>query len=201
MYRMRTRLVFPEHSFYSTAYTMGGLAFQHSNTPTYATMADNNENFPGYPSYGPGEDITADNNNSGKVALDSSTGLPTSANANEMPRSADTDLASRPDDAAAAADADGDVTAEEIQMLSAAEQSRDLDDVDLEEPLLDNVDDDGDPLNEPQGSYASAGADLDVPGSEDDDNMENIGEEDEENNYYSIGSDNSDRLEDDNTQR
>jgi hypothetical protein len=86
-------------------------------------------------------------------------------------------------------------------MLAKAAQSRDIDSIDLEEPLLDAVDDDGDPLNEPMGSYASAGADLDVPGSETDDGMEDIGEEDEENNYYSIGSDQADRLEDDNTQR
>lgn len=34
--------------------------------------------------------------------------------------------------------------------------------------------------------------DLDVPGSELDDDMEIIGNEDEENNYYSLGSDEND---------
>jgi hypothetical protein len=34
-----------------------------------------------------------------------------------------------------------------------------------------------------------AGEDLDVPGSEADDQNEEIGEEDEENNYYSLGGD------------
>ena len=34
--------------------------------------------------------------------------------------------------------------------------------------------------------------DLDVPGSELDDDNEEIGEEDEENNYYSLGGDNHD---------
>jgi len=34
--------------------------------------------------------------------------------------------------------------------------------------------------------------DLDVPGSELDDDNEDIGEEDEENNYYSLGGDNHD---------
>jgi hypothetical protein len=33
---------------------------------------------------------------------------------------------------------------------------------------------------------------LDVPGSELDNNQENIGSEDEENNYYSLGGDNHD---------
>ena len=42
------------------------------------------------------------------------------------------------------------------------------------------------------------GEDLDVPGSELDDQQENIGSEDEENNYYSIGGDNHDALEEDN---
>lgn len=36
-----------------------------------------------------------------------------------------------------------------------------------------------------------SGDDLDVPGSELDDEMENIGSEDEENNYYSLGGDNN----------
>lgn len=39
--------------------------------------------------------------------------------------------------------------------------------------------------------------DLDTPGSEDDDAMEAIGEEDEENNYYSLGGDNHENLEED----
>jgi len=37
-----------------------------------------------------------------------------------------------------------------------------------------------------------SGSDLDVPGSELDDNQEEIGSEDEENNLYSIGGDNHD---------
>jgi hypothetical protein len=36
------------------------------------------------------------------------------------------------------------------------------------------------------------GEDLDVPGSELDDESESIGDEDEENNYYSLGGDNHD---------
>jgi hypothetical protein len=39
--------------------------------------------------------------------------------------------------------------------------------------------------------------DLDVPGSELDDADEEIGEEDEENNYYSLGGDDHDDLEED----
>lgn len=42
------------------------------------------------------------------------------------------------------------------------------------------------------------GSGLDVPGSELDDEQENTGSEDEENNYYSIGGDDHNDLEEDN---
>ena len=41
------------------------------------------------------------------------------------------------------------------------------------------------------------GRDLDIPGSELDDRLEEIGSEDEENNYYSLGSDAHNGLEED----
>ena len=44
---------------------------------------------------------------------------------------------------------------------------------------------------------AVTGDDLDVPGAEDDDSNEDIGEEDEENNYYSLGGDAHENLEED----
>ncbi|MFM7022692.1 MAG: hypothetical protein ACKOXB_06905 [Flavobacteriales bacterium] len=43
-----------------------------------------------------------------------------------------------------------------------------------------------------------SGGDLDVPGAELDDEMENIGSEDEENNYYSLGGDNHENQEENN---
>lgn len=42
-----------------------------------------------------------------------------------------------------------------------------------------------------------SGSDLDVPGADLDDNAEEIGSEDEENNYYSLGGDNHNDLEED----
>lgn len=42
-----------------------------------------------------------------------------------------------------------------------------------------------------------SGDDLDVPGSDMDDELEEIGSEDEENNYYSIGGDRHNDLEED----
>ena len=58
-----------------------------------------------------------------------------------------------------------------------------LDDEQLNVAALDTTDDDGEKLNE---STDMSGKDLDVPGSEDDDADEKIGEVDEENNSYSI---------------
>jgi hypothetical protein len=46
-------------------------------------------------------------------------------------------------------------------------------------------------------SDKNLGEDLDVPGGELDDADEAIGEEDEENNYYSLGGDDHDDLEED----
>ncbi len=50
---------------------------------------------------------------------------------------------------------------------------------------LDNTDEDGTPLNEKSMREDLTGEDLDIPGAEDDDENEGLGEEDEENNSYS----------------
>ena len=52
-------------------------------------------------------------------------------------------------------------------------------------------------LNEKGFKDDMSGGDLDVPGSELDDQQESVGSEDEENNYYSIGGDNHNDLEED----
>ena len=53
-------------------------------------------------------------------------------------------------------------------------------------------------FNEKTFNQDKSGDDLDIPGSELDDDQEDIGSEDEENNGYSIGSDNHNNLEEDN---
>jgi hypothetical protein len=57
----------------------------------------------------------------------------------------------------------------------------------------------GDPEKEKKPAHPIksnlAGEDLDIPGAELDDADEGIGEEDEENNYYSLGGDNHEDLE------
>lgn len=56
---------------------------------------------------------------------------------------------------------------------------------------LDNVDDEGVPLNEKASANAISGSDLDTSGVDEDNLDEEIGEEDEENNSYSLGGDNN----------
>jgi hypothetical protein len=82
---------------------------------------------------------------------------------------------------------DSNVTNEEKDLLEESMISMSTaDDVNLKHASLDSTDDDGEALNEDDGL---SGEDLDVPGSEDDDANEEIGEEDEENNNYSLGAD------------
>jgi hypothetical protein len=53
-------------------------------------------------------------------------------------------------------------------------------------------------LNEKDFDEDVSGADLDIPGSELDDDMEGFGSEDEENNHYGIGGDNHSNLDENN---
>lgn len=53
-------------------------------------------------------------------------------------------------------------------------------------------------FNEKNFNQDNTGYDLDISGTELDDEQEDIGSEDEENNGYSIGSDNHKNLEEDN---
>ena len=50
---------------------------------------------------------------------------------------------------------------------------------------------------EKESNDDASGRNLDIPGSELDDEQENIGNEDEENNYYSIGGDDHNNLDED----
>lgn len=65
----------------------------------------------------------------------------------------------------------------------AAEEEQDTDPEDISKTKTSNDDE--------------SGNDLDVPGSELDNDQESIGSEDEENNYYSIGGDDHNDLEED----
>ena len=61
-----------------------------------------------------------------------------------------------------------------------------------------SLEDDGQPAKRKSGNRDKyPGDDLDIPGAELDDADEVTGEEDEENNYYSLGGDDHDDLEED----
>ncbi len=80
---------------------------------------------------------------------------------------------------------DSDVTDEEKKLLEKTEDVDSEDNEDIYRAELDDTDFDGEKLNEDDDDVS--GDDLDVPGAEDDDANEEIGEEDEENNEYSLG--------------
>jgi hypothetical protein len=142
----------------------------------------NKKAYEGYPRYPADQDITRAKNNNGKLPYGDVTPPPPEYN--------DT-IDERDDETAIVPGTDADVTAEDLRLLEAAEQNMDtMDSSNLQHSALDDADMDGEPLNE-EGSISMdmAGTDLDVPGSAADDGNENIGEEDEENNYYSLGGD------------
>lgn len=65
----------------------------------------------------------------------------------------------------------------------------------LNQASMDSTDFEGEPLNEASFGPERTGRDLDTGDIGDDDKMENIGEEDEENNQWSLGSDRQDQNE------
>lgn len=85
---------------------------------------------------------------------------------------------------------DSNVSEQEREDLSIAANSMPGDDENLRKAALDNKDKDGTPLNEGSFKNDISPDDLDVPGSDLDNADERIGEEDEENNEYSLGGDN-----------
>ena len=88
---------------------------------------------------------------------------------------------------------DSNVTKEEKEDLRrSANDMPTEDEENLRKASLDNTDEDGVPLNETSFKKNVTGSGLDVPGAENDDEDEEIGEEDEENNEYSLGGDNHD---------
>jgi hypothetical protein len=87
-------------------------------------------------------------------------------------------------------DPETNVSQQEREDLARAANDMPGDDEELREAALDSTDEDGTPLNEGSFDRNISGSDLDVPGADLDNPQENIGEEDEENNEYSLGGDN-----------
>jgi hypothetical protein len=101
------------------------------------------------------------------------------------------------DDGGLGLDRRSNVSKDERAMLAGLDRRRDdSEDEPLQTGLLDSTDEDGAPLNEKSfGSERNddlSADDLDIPGAGDDDADEALGEEDEENNDYSISDNNDD---------
>jgi len=105
---------------------------------------------------------------------------------------ADTTISSADEEGSGLLDTDEDILLDKSMNVSnserdllqrSSESMATLDDEQLNNSDLDNTDDEGSMLNEKSDR---SGSDLDVPGSEVDDANEEIGEEDEENNSYSL---------------
>ncbi len=140
----------------------------------------NTDKLKGYPHYPASEDITYAQNNNGKESFDQENILPLNDGPEDME-----------DELTIVSGTDADVTEEDLRSLDAAEQNMDTtDSSNLIYSSLDSVDNDGDPLNEDSSMINDmTGESLDVPGSSADEADERIGDEDEENNYYSLGGD------------
>ena len=97
------------------------------------------------------------------------------------------------DDDELAIDNSSNVNNDEKKTLQQAEEDMPTEDnTNLRKSALDNEDEDGTPLNVEGFGKDVTGSDLDIPGSEEDDANEELGEEDEENNSYSGSNENND---------
>ena len=138
------------------------------------------QDFPGYPHYPAKEDIMDQRTDSHRVDMDVEK-LASGRNASgvsqcfandeqsaEQKRPASPGPGNNEDDLDIKMGNEADVTEDELSVLNSSDAE----------------------IGTPQNvSNEDLNSDLDVPGSELDDNNESIGEEDEENNYYSLGGD------------
>ncbi|MGZ5248406.1 MAG: hypothetical protein ACXWCR_14970 [Flavitalea sp.] len=148
------------------------------------------DDLPGYPHYPSSEDITHPKNEMKKVDsnLDemskSTPGKISRTETNEPISNSDTSLEDE-DELIIVPGTEADVTAEDIENLGPRDGDMDMGDDEILKGRMQQSQDEND---------------LDIPGSELDDANEDIGEEDEENNYYSLGGDRHDDLDEDNQQ-
>lgn len=183
------------------------------NSPDQKTDQD----FPGYPHYPAKEDIMDQRNGFQREEVDvenlsnarNRTGVSQRFPSEEQPvpgnaDGADTDAPREPNRASDEEDiemrpgTEADVSDEERKVLEDATYYRPTDDADnLRTAHLDNTDFEGEPLNEESFGSTVSGAGLDVPGEVDETATESMGQGDEENKYYSLGSDRQDQNEED----
>lgn len=147
--------------------------------------SESNEALPGYPHYPASEDIMNPANGFEKTAADAEN-LTRSGRYVERERTGEASRESTTeeyDDLGIVPGTEADVTSEDLLILGAIEGDQDLGDDELVSGKIQPI--------------GRADEELDIPGAELDDENEALGEEDEENNYYSLGGDNHENLEED----
>ena len=88
---------------------------------------------------------------------------------------------------------EADVSRDERRTLADSEYMPTRDEDNLRDARMDNVDFEGEPLNERGFGQERSGRDLDVPGEADETRTSSMGQGDEENKYYSLsGNDDND---------
>ena len=152
-----------------------------SETASSKDLADDNT-FPGYPHYPTKEDIMRSENIE-RVDIDVEN-LSRSHNITHVPLA---DKSVHIPQSEVLHPALGDMDDDNVKIVQGTEA--DVTEEDL--LILNNMD------GELGNSEEYTGENLDVPGAEEDDANEEIGEEDEENNYYSLGGDAHENLEED----
>ena len=168
------------------------------------------QDFPGYPHYPAKDDIMNPQNHTERIeaGVENLTHDELQENGKKKvtttPPAPTTDEIENGDELGIVMGTEADVTTEDLENLG--DESRDFDMDEDEEIFSDGsasafgateetvADLDSQDL---RNELDRTGDDLDVPGSDLDDADEAIGEEDEENNYYSLGGDRRDNIEDD----
>jgi hypothetical protein len=103
------------------------------------------------------------------------------------------DILAEDDDTKIVMGTEADVTAEDLALLGDPDQDMDMNEDELvRKEGLDDTDFDGDPLNEAAVDEGSTGNDLDTPEEESEEGQNYV--DDEENDYYSLGSGDKDAL-------
>ncbi|MBC8033138.1 MAG: hypothetical protein H7Y03_03270 [Chitinophagaceae bacterium] len=92
---------------------------------------------------------------------------------------------------------EADVTSEDLALLGASDQDMDMGDAGLLlKEGLDDTDNDGYPLNEAAVGMDATGEDLDMDDQDaNDPSQDAMGQDDEENSYYSLGNEDNDPIE------
>ena len=89
---------------------------------------------------------------------------------------------------------DFDVTRDERKTLEQTDYLPTRDEDNLQRARMDNVDFQNEPLNEAGFGEERSGRDLDIPGNTDETRTDAMGQGDEENKHYSLGSDDNDNV-------